>query len=493
MRKPGVRSFGSNLYPRSFLQLILLSNVLVTLPLLAAIGYASLKLDDLAERSGEVMRQASQAATLGRSLPDDLDRMERSLRQYEVLHDDSLLEDYAAARRDWRRDSAAYAAIPLVAPMARRVEALRQAEDAAYAKLGTRAAGLAPLKAVVADARQRMQPLLVEAERLADAENESFRALTEDMRRRMQTAAALAVVAAGILLWLGRRLTLRLWSRFERAVFALGEGRLDRRIRLKGPQDLQRVGRRLEWLRRRLKALEEQRTLMLRHISHELKTPLAAIREGTSLLTEGAVGPLTAAQAKIVGIMHSNVLRQQSLIEGLLKLQQAGFTSERFEPQPLRLDVLVEQVLATHQLVAHHRNLHLQSVLTPVEVAGGREQLTTIIDNLIANAIKFSPDGGTINISVHRDAAQAVIDVADSGPGIPPAERARIFEPFYRGQAGRGVAGVGLGLAISQRFARAHHGDVVLVDAPAGAHFRVHLPVLNAAGSPAPVQPAQGR
>lgn len=472
---PGVRPF--SLYPHSFLQLILLTNVLVALPLLAAIGYASFKLDELARRSGEVMREASQAATLGRSLPEELERMERGLRQYEVLRERSLLADYAAVRRDWREHSAAYAAIPLAAPMAAEIAALREREDAAYAGLGARAAGLPALKRAVMDARQRIGPLLAKVDRQAEAENRQFRDQSENARRHLKFAVGTALAAAGILLLWSRRTMERVWSRFERAVLALGEGRLDRRIRLKGPKDLQRVGRRLEWLRRRMLALEEQRTLILRHASHELKTPLAAIREGTSLLAEGAAGPLSPGQARIVDIMHGNVLRQQALVESLLKLQRAGFAGTPVEAQPVRLDDLVQQVLATHELVARKRHLRLSATLAPLQVAGGPEQLTVIVDNLVANAIKFSPDGGKVDVSISRDDTHAVIDVVDDGPGIPPAERSHIFEPFYRGEAGRNVAGAGLGLALSQQFARAHHGDVTLLASPAGAHFRVTLPL----------------
>jgi two-component system sensor histidine kinase GlrK len=470
-----VRSF--SLYPRSFLQLILLTNVLVAMPLLAAIGYASFKLDDIARRSGEVMRQASQAATLGRALPEDLDRMERSLRQYPVLHDRALLLDYASARDDWRERATGYAAIPLASPVAREIAALVENEDTAYARLGEHAAGLPALTRTVVDARQRIGPLLARVDRLAETENRAFRAQAEVARRHLQFAVGTALAAAGILLMWSRRTMEQLWSRFERAVLALGEGRLERSIQLKGPKDLQRVGRRLEWLRRRLKALEEQRTLILRHVSHELKTPLAAIREGTSLLTEGAVGPLSADQAKIVDIMHGNVLRQQTLVESLLKLQRAGFAGERMEPQPVRLDALVERVLATHQLVARNKQLRLSGTLAPIEVSGGLEQLTAIVDNLVANAIKFSPDGGRVDVSLSRDGAHAAIDVVDEGPGVPAAERHRIFEPFYRGEAARGVAGAGLGLALSQQFARAHRGELTLLASQAGAHFRVILPL----------------
>ncbi|HEX8987479.1 MAG TPA: HAMP domain-containing sensor histidine kinase [Rhodocyclaceae bacterium] len=465
-------------YPRSFLQLILLSNVLVALPLLAAIGYASFKLDDLARQSGEVMRQASEAARLGRALPEDLDRMDRALRQYEVLHDPSLLGDYAAARRDWRADGEAYRAIPLAAPVVQRLDGLRDAEAAAYGRLGGRG-GPAALRAAVGAIRLQLGPLLVQVGRAAEAESLAFRAQAENARRHLQYAGLTALAAAGILLLWSRRTLERVWSRFERAVLALGEGRLDRRIRLKGPKDLQRVGRRLEWLRRRLKSLEEQRTLILRHASHELKTPLAAIREGTSLLAEGAAGPLSPAQARIVGIMHGNVLRQQALVESLLKLQRAGFRSEHVEPQPVRLDAVVQQVLATHELLARNKHLLVTGSFAPLEVKGGPEQLTAIVDNLIGNAIKFSPDGGRVDVSVSRDDGHAAIDVVDQGPGIPAAEREQVFEPFYRGAAARGVAGAGLGLALSRQFARAHRGELTLVASTAGAHFRVRLPLPN--------------
>lgn len=471
------RRAGVNLYPRSFLQLILLGNVLVALPLLGAVGYTSFKLDDLARRSGDAMRQATVAAALGHELAEDLDRMARSLTQYQALAEPALLDDYAAARDEWNRDAAAYAAIPLLAPLAERVDALRRAEFSAYGELGRRSQATDELKATIGELRRGVPALLEEANRLGDEEREAFRYEAEHLGRRMLIAEAVALTATALLLWFARTTTARLWSRFERAVLALGEGKLERRIRIKGPQDMQRVGRRLEWLRRRLKALEEQRTLVLRHVSHELKTPLAALREGTSLLGEGAAGPLSEAQERIVRIMHDNVLRQQALIDSLLKLQQVGFTRERLEPEPLRLDQLVAQILATHELVARNKRLAIAATLAPLAVEGGREELTTIVDNLIANAIKFSPEGGRIEVAVSRNDELAVVDIADQGPGIPPADRARIFEPFYRGQAARGVAGVGLGLAISHQFALAHRGSLDLIETTAGAHFRVSLPL----------------
>jgi len=121
-----------HLYPRSLLRLILLGNVLVALPLLAAVAYVVGSIGTLTERSETLTREASRAALLGWELPEDLGTMERILRQYEVLGDESLLDDYGAARREWVRVGAEYAAIPLLAELQGRLRVLLEAEAAGY-------------------------------------------------------------------------------------------------------------------------------------------------------------------------------------------------------------------------------------------------------------------------------------------------------------------------------------------------------------------------
>lgn len=467
-----------NLYPRSLARLVVLGNVLVALPLMAAIGYSAVTVQALSERSKAVTGQAALAGRLGWELPEDLIHMERSLRQYEVLRDASLLEDYGVARREWRQIGTDFAAIPLMAPVAPQVAEILATEEAAYRQLGSRAEGLDQLRATVAEVMASSRVLLTEANRLVSAEQEAFHAQAESLRRRLLAALVAALTTAAALLWAGRRLMGQLFSRFERAVLALGEGRLERTIRLKGPEDLQRIGRRLEWLRGRLAALEEQRTLLLRHVSHELKTPLAALREGASLLSEGAAGALTPPQARIAGIMQNNTLRLQALIDSLLQLQRAAHVADRFEPQQVRLDELIQQTLSSHQLAARDKRLHVVGTLAPLAVEGGREELMAVVDNLIANAIKYSSEGGTVRVSLARSSDDAVFEVADDGPGIPAADRQRIFEPFFRSAATRDATGVGLGLAIANEYAVAHRGRIELLESPVGAHFRVTLPLV---------------
>lgn len=466
-----------NLYPRSFLRLIALGNVLAVLPLLAAVGYASLTVDDLAKRSEMAVRQASRAATLGYALQEDLTHMERILRQYEVLRDPSLLDEYLAERKEWRKSAEEYANISLLESLAARVGDMQRKEAAAYEKLGVRAEKLPQLKATLATIKRELDPLLSDANRLIETERETFRLKAESLRERLLAAILAALVLTGLLMWFGRRMVARLWSRFERAVLALGEGRLDRRIHLKGPDDMQRVGSRLEWLRKRMVTLEKDRTRVMRHASHELKTPLATLREGASLLSEGVAGPLTEQQAKIAGIMNTNAVRLQGLIDGVLRMQQASHARDHMETSAIRFDKVIEQTLTSIQLAARNRKLRITGSLAPLTVEGSGEALATLADNLISNAVKFSPDGGVVHITLTREGDDAVLDVIDDGPGIGGEDRERIFEPFYRGAAGKGIPGAGLGLAIAHEFALAHRGSLEIVERERGAHFRARLPL----------------
>jgi two-component system sensor histidine kinase GlrK len=466
-----------NLYPRSFLRLIVLGNVLAILPLLAAVGYASLTVESLAQRTEEAIRQTSRAATLSYALQEDLNYMERTLRQYEVLHDPSLLVEYGTARQEWRQNTADYAAIPLLADLGGRIGDMRKAEATAYENLGSNTQGLPQLKATLATLKRSLHPVLDDANRLVEKEREAFRMKAESLRERLMAAMLAALALTGLLVWFGRRMVARLWSRFERAVQALGEGRLERRIHLKGPEDMQRVGSRLEWLRKRMVALENDRVRVMRHASHELKTPLATLREGASLLSEGVAGPLTAQQAKIAGIMQTNAVRLQGLIDGVLRMQQASHARDHMETSAIRLDKVIEQTLTTIQIAARNRQVRITGSLAPLTIEGSGEALATLADNLISNAIKFSPDGGVVRVTLTREGDNAVLDVIDDGPGISPEELERIFEPFYRGAAGKGVPGVGLGLAIAHEFALAHRGSLEIVESPHGAHFRASLPL----------------
>ena len=464
-------------YPRSFLQLITFGHILFALPLLVASGYVFFTLQTLNSHYRAAIEHASLSSRLSGELEEDLLHMERNLRRYMVLKDAESLNDYVTVRAEWQGHVGAFSRLPpLPEAILNEFQAQLAMENEAFAVLKNTGSAQR-LHVVIDELKLRSQNSLDEAKLILDREQEQFLKDSEVLSTRLMLAAGSSVLIALCCLWAIRKLLARLIGRFERALLRLGKGDLKQAIELDGPGDLRWLGRWLEWLRKRLLSLEEGRAQVLRHVSHELKTPLAAMHEGASLLAEEVSGPLTTDQRRIVSILQSNSKRLQDLIEGLLRLQQAGHAAERIGFEAVRFDLLIEQVLETCRLIAGERRIQFQCVLSNTEIVAGREALMTIVHNLLSNAIKFSPDGGFVCITLVQDDDKVTFDVIDQGPGIPEQDKTQIFEPFYRSLASRHVAGIGLGLAIAREFVLAHRGELLLIDSPSGAHFRVVLPL----------------
>ena len=464
-------------YPRSFLQLITFGHILFALPLLVASGYVFFTLQTLNSHYRAAIEHASLSSRLSGELEEDLLHMERNLRRYVVLKDAESLNDYVTVRNEWQTHVATFSLLP---PMPEAIHNELQAqlalENDAYLLL-KETGNSQRLQEVIDELKLRSQSSLDEARLILEKEQEQFLKDSETLSSRLMLAASSSVLIALCCLWAIRKLLARLIGRFERALLRLGKGDLQQAIELDGPGDLRWLGRWLEWLRKRLLSLEEGRAQVLRHVSHELKTPLAAMHEGASLLAEEVSGPLTTDQKRIVSILQTNSRRLQDLIEGLLRLQQAGHAAERIGFETVRFDLLIEHVLETCRLIAGERRIQFQCVLSKTVIIAGREALMTIVHNLLSNAIKFSPDGGCVFITLVEDDEKVMLDVIDQGVGVPELDKIQIFEPFYRSAVSRHVAGIGLGLAIAREFVLAHRGDLLLIDSPTGAHFRVVLPL----------------
>jgi two-component system sensor histidine kinase GlrK len=176
--------------------------------------------------------------------------------------------------------------------------------------------------------------------------------------------------------------------------------------------------------------------------------------------------------------MRDNSVKLQRLIEELLDYQRALHAAASLEVKPVMLDQLVAEATRAHHLAAQAKGLRLLVDAQPVMLEADPEKLRSIVDNLISNAVKFTPSGGVISVKARALAGEAVIEVMDSGPGVPPEERESIFNLFFRGRtkADTGVKGSGLGLAIARELVEAHGGEIAVVAGGAGGHFRVTLP-----------------
>jgi two-component system sensor histidine kinase GlrK len=234
-------------------------------------------------------------------------------------------------------------------------------------------------------------------------------------------------------------------------------------------------------MRERLADLEQQKNRFLRHMSHELKTPLTALREGAELLSEEVVGKLTPEQREIAEILRHNSIELQKLIEDLLAFGASQGHRPEIELERVEVRRVVNRVIEDQKLALRAKRLQLDVDVQDLTLSADSEKVRVMLDNLVSNAIKFSPPDGTIRIAARRQGDELELDVVDDGPGIAPEERTLVFEPFYRGShaANTLVKGTGIGLSVVRDYAQMHGGTAEAVDADAGAHIRVRLPLVR--------------
>jgi two-component system sensor histidine kinase GlrK len=473
--------FPQRYYPRSFLSLLLLAFALVAAPLIVAFYNAAVYVEQLAGQSQTAVSQAAQASRGSRLLVEQTTALERVVRQYLILDDEELLKDFARLRANFKANTSELSLQPLDEPQLNELNNTIDKEQGLYEQLLARPKAEADKKALVEGyvvLSELARDVLNTSNALIDREVESMRRTGERAQRILWLQLA-ATIPLGILLAVGVTLLIaRPIRQLDQAIRRLGAGEFEGDIRVGGPADLKYLGGRLDWLRQRLIELEQQKRLFLRHVSHELKTPLTALREGSELLAEGTAGPLSPGQREIVEILQQKSVQLQQLIEGLLNYHRAQESVGRLELTAVRFDEVVEQVLDDHRLAIQARGIRVDLRLDPVILQADEEKLRAVAANLVSNAVKYSPDEGMISLALKRVGDEVVFDVRDAGPGIPPEDHDRIFDWFYQGEdvhRGR-LQGSGLGLAIAREFVVAHGGRIEVVrDLAAGAHFRVTL------------------
>jgi two-component system sensor histidine kinase GlrK len=472
-------------YPRSFPRLLAVGFTLVALPLVFALVNNAVSVDRLANRSQNAVYQAVQATQSGRRLAQQLSALERTARQIVILDDRSLLDTYAANRRQFEQAVAEFTNLPLDAEQTNALEDIVRGEAAVFAALsdaGPRSPEAGSAVERFIGLSERAQALVARSNAQIDREVESMRD-TADRAQRITFWQLLALVPVVAFLVIGFSILItRPIRQIDAAIRRLGGGELRVPVAVNGPQDLEHLGERLEWMRRELLDVEQQKNRFLRQVSHELKTPLTALREGAELLSEEVVGKLTPEQREIAEILRHNSVELQKLIEDLLSFGTSQFRKVAVDLSPVDIREVIGRVAEDQRLAIRARGLTLDIAAADVMIPADSEKLRVVLDNLLSNAVKFSPPGGVIGLAARFDGDALELDVTDQGPGIPPEERTRIFDPFYQGgQAGAGpVSGTGIGLSVVKEYVFAHGGSVEVLDSRQGAHLRIRLPLIRA-------------
>jgi len=345
--------------------------------------------------------------------------------------------------------------------------------------------------------------------RFAASYRHGFSALTPILERHhvasLSVSAISVLTAMLVAIALASRIT-RPIEELTRGALEIGQGNFERRLEVHGNDEVQMLARtfnemadrlkeniaQLEESNRRLAALNEElqeldrtKSDLLANVSHELRTPLTAIKGYTDYILEGKLGPVGEKQEKGLIVIQRNLERLARSINALLDFSTLDLGRISLNLQPFALPMLVEQIHQSLRSEFERKQIDFGTELAPdlPSVIADRDRLAQVLENLLINALKFTPAGGRISVSACRaaqqDKPQVEVSVRDSGIGIPATEVGRIFNRFHQvdGSSTRRYGGVGLGLAIVKSVLDAH-GAPITVDSAVGqgSVFRFLLP-----------------
>lgn len=291
----------------------------------------------------------------------------------------------------------------------------------------------------------------------------------------LQLTVFLVLLALVVVVWSTGRISAPV-KRLERLIKAIGDDNHQTPPEpVRGPKELNELGVRLTALAQRLRQLEGLRLALLRHASHELKTPLASMQEGCALLSEEIPGPLNERQKEVMGLLTGSMNRLHQLTEQLLDynqlLQQSQPTMAMVQPKELIDSAIKHQALALQQ-----RGIATTVKCEPAKLDTDRRLFQRILDNLINNALAYGNTGGALLLELTSVSGGVQLTAANTGPAVDPGSRTNLFKPFQRGEARRhdAVPASGLGLSIVADCARLLGGYATMADR-AGYDFTVAI------------------
>ncbi|MBK9121779.1 MAG: HAMP domain-containing protein [Chloroflexi bacterium] len=293
---------------------------------------------------------------------------------------------------------------------------------------------------------------------------------------------ALIALAGSMILsrWLARRLIEPVQELTTAAARIVGASDLSTRLTWNGPND--ELGRLISVFNKMMERLQHVFSVQQRFvadISHELRTPLTGILLNVDLMKK------IGADEESLTAIYTDTERMSRLVNDLLMLARADYGGVSVHMTPLDADEVVSDAVRAARPLAEAKGIKLSVVhIEPLRIYGDVQQLQQLMGNLISNAIKFTPEGGTVSLNIQRVDRMARIEITDTGIGISPEQQERIFDRFYQVDPSRtqdGTGGFGLGLSVSRWIAESHNGAIEVRSQPGqGSTFTVSLPLVDA-------------
>jgi two-component system, OmpR family, sensor histidine kinase BaeS len=293
---------------------------------------------------------------------------------------------------------------------------------------------------------------------------------------RMHLVAGVTSAAIAFAIGLYLALTLsRPLRRIRTGAEAMGAGDLDVRVKETGDDEIRAVARALNGLAETLQREEELRKESVADLAHELRTPVMGLLARVEAAQDGVFDD----EAANLAAMHDESLRLTRLLDDLSALADAERPGLLLSGEPVDLSAIAAGTAEAFRRGFADKGIELTTDLQAAVVAGDRKRLEQVVVNLLTNALRYTDAGGHVSLSVRQVGGSAVLEVADSGVGIPPEDLAHVFTRFWRGEKSRSRAtgGAGIGLSIVKELVRAHGGQVTVESTVGqGAVFRVVLP-----------------
>src|SRR5256712_2069571 len=254
-------------------------------------------------------------------------------------------------------------------------------------------------------------------------------------------------------------------------------------LALPSPQDVRKANKALVRAKEEAERASKFKDQFLSTMSHELRTPLNAVLGFSALLAEERYGPLNDRQRRYVSHIHTGGQHLLTLINDILDLSRIEAGRMELAIENVSVETVFGEVLSVMRPLADNKSQTLSQHAEPgLSVRADLTRFKQVLMNLLGNGIKFTPEGGRIELTANQADGEVRVEVRDTGPGIPPEEQKRIFEAFYRlPESGKATEGTGLGLAITQRLVELHGGQLGLESQPGqGSCFHSSLPVAGA-------------
>lgn len=283
-----------------------------------------------------------------------------------------------------------------------------------------------------------------------------------------------ALVALGVVRILARGITSPL-REMAAATDAMARGDFSRRVTASSRDDIGILARSFNRMAEELAETDRMRRDLVANVSHELRTPIAALQAVLENLVDG----VEIADAETLATMLAQVERLGRLVQQMLDLSRLESGALALDCRPFDVGAMLERAVRDARTRALGVRIDVEVEPEPFALVADEERLHQVVANLAENAVRHSPPDGVVTVRAVATARGARLEVIDEGPGIPPAEAARVFERFYRADAARASAegGAGLGLAIARWITELHGGDIsVSAHAPHGCRMVATIP-----------------